>query len=249
MESHETPLISIVTITFNAENTLRRTMSSVASQTFRNYEHLIIDGASTDATLDIARSNPDARILSEKDRGLYDAMNKGLRMAKGDYVLFLNSGDTFRDSSILRFYAERAKAGDDIVYADTMIVDDSGNDIKPRHYTAPDVLDFSSFLKGMLVCHQAFMVKRAIAPEYDLQYRFSADYDWTIRCIKASDPRKNTNLNLIAINYLSDGLTDNNKIKSLKERYRIMACHYGHLPAIRRHLQLVACRLLKLSAD
>lgn len=244
MNSSTAPLISIITITYNAAATLGRTMSSVAAQTYHDYEHLIIDGASTDRTLDIARQNPTARILSEKDKGLYDAMNKGLRMAKGKYVLFLNSGDTFRDTSILGRYAERAEAGDDIIYADTMIVDSGGHDIKPRHYSAPAILDFNSFHKGMLVCHQAFMVRRELAPEYDLQYRFSADYDWTIKCIKASDPKCNTNLNLYAINYLNDGLTDNNKMRSLRERYRIMASHYGHISAITRHLSLIASKLV-----
>ena len=94
----------------------------------------------------------------------------------------------------------------------------------------------------MLICHQAFMVRREIAPEYDLQYRFSSDYDWTIRCIKNADEAKCTNLNMVAINYLSDGLTDKNKYKSLRERYRVMAHHYGHLKALGRHLQLITGR-------
>ena len=235
----ETPLITIVTITFNAEKVLERTMRSVADQTFRNFEHLIIDGASHDRTIEIARQSRAARILSEPDKGLYDAMNKGIRLACGKYLLFLNAGDTFRCKDSLALFAKEAEKGVDIVYADTMIVDEKGEDIGPRHHTAPELLTFESFSKGMLVCHQAFMVKRELAPEYDLQYRFSADYDWTIRCLSNSRPENCVNLHSYAINYLSDGLTDKNKLKSLKERYRIMSRYYGSLPTFMHHVKLV----------
>ena len=233
------PLISIVTITFNAAATLPATMKSVAEQTFTDYEHILIDGASSDGTLEIARSNPYMRILSEKDHGLYDAMNKGLRLARGKYVLFLNSGDTFRSPDVLARYAERAAEDYDIIYSDTMVVDAEGNDIKPRHHTAPERLTFESFGKGMLVCHQAFMVKASLAPQYDLSYRFSADYDWTIKCIKKTSPDRCINLKIVGINYLADGTTDHNKVKSLLERYRIMSRHYGRLSTFAHHVKLV----------
>lgn len=233
------PLISVITITYNAEKTLPATIESVLSQNFDDFEHLIIDGASTDRTLEIARRNKEARIISERDNGLYDAMNKGIDNAKGEYLIFLNAGDSFRSPQTLSLYAGEAVKDRDIIYADTMIVDSEGKDIAPRHYTAPDILTAKSFSKGMLICHQAFMVKKALAPKYDLTYRFSADYDWTIRCIKKSAPEKCINLNYVAINYLSDGLTDNNKFKSLRERYHVMARHYGHLSALRRHVALL----------
>lgn len=237
-----TPLISIITITFNAESTLKHTMQSVASQTCRDYEHIVVDGASRDRTLEIARSFAGVRILSEPDNGLYDAMNKGIHLARGKYLLFLNSGDTFASDEALEAYARRARLGDDIIYADTRIVDGEGKILGPRHYTAPARLSKDSFSKGMLICHQAFMVRKDIAPEYDLHYRFSSDYDWTIRCIMKSKENKCTNLDMIAINYLADGLTDKNKYKSLMERYQVMAQHYGHIRALWRHLQLVMGR-------
>ncbi|MDE6410876.1 MAG: glycosyltransferase [Muribaculaceae bacterium] len=233
------PLISIITITYNAEKELPVTMDSVMSQTYRNFEHLIIDGASTDHTLEIARKSPEARIMSERDNGLYDAMNKGLSLARGKYVLFLNAGDSFRSPETLSLYASEAEKDRDIIYADTMIVDSNREDIGPRHYSAPLLLTHESFSKGMLICHQAFMVKKEIAPQYDLQYRFSADYDWTIKCIRNTEPERCVNLNTVAINYLSDGMTDKNKFKSLKERYKVMAHHYGTLSAIKRHIALL----------
>jgi len=241
----ENPLISVITITFNAEKTLPATIKSLLCQSYKNFEHVIVDGASTDRTLEIARSNSEARILSEPDKGLYDAMNKGLDLARGKYVIYLNSGDTFRTPDALAKYAERAEKGDDIIYADTMVVDSGGSDLKPRHHTAPEILTVKSFSKGMLICHQAFMVRRAIAPRYDLTYRFSADYDWTIRCIKSTEPRKCTNLGFYAINYLSDGLTDRNHFKSLRERYRVMKNHYGGIHTLTHHIRLVFSSLFK----
>lgn len=231
-----TPLISIITITFNAEKSISATLESVSRQTFRNYEHVIIDGASTDNTLSEARKYPDIRILSERDKGLYDAMNKGMAMSRGKYIIFLNAGDAFHSDKTLSHYAERASRGDDIIYADTVIVDSDRHIIRPRHLTAPPVLTFDSFAQGMLVCHQAFMVRKELAPQYDLQYKFSADYDWTVKCIRNSNPDRCTNLEMIAIDYLSDGITDKNKVKSLLERYRIMVAHYGTARTMLNHV-------------
>lgn len=236
------PLITIVTITYNAAETLPLTMNSVAEQTFGDFEHLIIDGASHDDTLIIARrlGSPSLKIVSERDRGLYDAMNKGLRAARGQYVVFLNSGDAFHSPDTLRAYADAIMTKKpDIIYGDTEIVAPDGTRLGPRHLSAPKTLTFDSFRHGMLICHQAFMVRKAIAPDYDTDYRFSADYDWTIRCIKASRPGARVNLDRITIDYLSDGLTDRNKKKSLAERFRIMATHYGLPAAVASHLSFI----------
>lgn len=239
------PLITVITITFNAESCLVPTMESVSNQTFRDFEHLIIDGASRDNTVSIARRYANTRILSEPDNGLYDAMNKGLSMAKGKYVLFLNAGDSFHSPDTLMAYSTAARRGDDIIYGDTLIVDQHRNIIGPRHLSAPLHLTKESFAKGMLICHQAFMVRRSLAPMYDMSYRFSSDYDWTVKCIAASNPARNTNLGRITIDYLSDGMTDKNKLASLRERYRIMSIHYGALPTFFRHIGFIFRALIR----
>lgn len=233
------PLISVITVTFNAEQTLPITLKSAKEQTFTDFEHLIVDGASTDDTIIIARrmGRHDVKIVSEPDNGLYDAMNKGLRIARGRYVIFLNSGDAFHAPDTLQHYAAAIKAKTpDIIYGDTDIVSIDGKRIGARHLSAPDILTLESFSNGMLICHQAFMVRKEIAPYYDTDYRFSADYDWTIRCIKASRPGNRINLHRVVTDYLSDGLTDHNKKKSLIERFKIMAHHYGAFRALRKHL-------------
>lgn len=236
------PLITIITITFNASETLPLTMQSVGEQTFRGFEHLVIDGASTDDTIIVARrmGSPGLRIVSEPDDGLYDAMNKGLRMAQGSYVIFLNAGDRFHTPDTLEAYADAiAEHTPDIIYGDTDIVDFSGARIGPRHLSAPDILTFDSFSYGMLICHQAFMVRKGIAPRFDTDYRFSADYDWTIRCIRASRAGNRINLHRVVTDYLADGLTDKNKKASLLERFRIMAEHYGAVKTVARHIGFI----------
>ena len=231
------PLFSIITITYNAEKELTRTLVSVREQTFGDYEHILIDGASSDNTLQIAREEGCAgiRIFSEPDKGLYDAMNKGLRAAAGRYVLFLNAGDSFHSPDTLAAYAQGASENADIIYGDTDLVDGAGKFVAHRHLSAPEKLSFRSFRKGMLVCHQAFAVRREIAPEYDLAYRFSADYDWCLKCLKQVPAEKCCNLRRVTIDYLTDGLTDRNRKKSLKERYRIMCRYYGTVPTVVRH--------------
>lgn len=236
------PLISVITITYNASETLPLTMKSVGEQTFHDFEHLVVDGASTDDTIILARQmgKPGLRIVSEPDEGLYYAMNKGLKMASGRYLIFLNSGDRFHDADSLKSYAEAIKKkSPDIIYGDTDIVDIKGKRIGPRHLSAPEILTVDSFSHGMLICHQAFMVRKDIAPLYDTDFRYSADYDWCIRCIKASRAGDRVNLHKVTIDYLADGLTDKHKKASLIERFKIMAAHYGSMKAVAAHLSFI----------
>lgn len=236
------PLFSIITITFNAEKEISPTVDSVKHQSFKNLEHIIIDGASSDNTLVSARKHgiEGLRIISEPDDGLYDAMNKGLRLAKGNFVIFLNAGDTFASPLVLEKYAEAAASGKyDIIYGDTVVVGDNRQILRPRHLSAPKTLTRESFSHGMLICHQAFCVRKELAPLYNLEYRFSADYDWTIRCISATSPDRCHNINSVAIHYLDNGMTEKNKRASLLERYRIMKKHYGTSTALLRHLEFI----------
>lgn len=236
------PLVTIITVTYNAENVIAKTMESLKNQSFQDFHHLVVDGKSSDSTLEIInRFNlPQTFIISEPDKGLYDAMNKGLKNAKGKYIIFLNAGDAFHTSETLKEYIVAAKNNKDIIYGDTDIVDIKGDYLGPRHLSVPNLLTKESFSNGMLVCHQAFMVKREIAPEFNLNYRFSADYDWCIKCIEKSQPGNYENLNQVTIDYLSNGLTDKNKWKSLRERFNIMSCHYGFFTTILKHIGFIS---------
>jgi glycosyltransferase involved in cell wall biosynthesis len=231
-------LFSIITVTYNAEATIQPTLDSVASQTFSDFEYLIIDGASTDHTVERATASgiSQMRITSQPDRGLYDAMNHGLNAAKGDYVIFLNAGDSFTSADVLQCYADAIMANDrpGMVYGQTRLVDAERRYVGPRHLTAPRHLTLRSFAQGMLVCHQAMAVRRDITGQYSMNYRYSADYEWVINVLKRS--QHNVYVDRTVIDYLNEGVTTANHKNSLRERYHIMCDTYGTVPTMLRHV-------------
>lgn len=226
------PTFSIITVTYNAEQWLERTILSVWAQSYPDIEYIVIDGASTDRTPEIIKrySAGITYWVSEPDKGLYDAMNKGLRRATGDYVWFLNAGDTFYSPDTLRSVVaslKKAVSLPDVIYGETQIVDAFGNSLGRRRLRVPKQLTWKSFQRGMLVCHQSFAVKREIAPLYDTTYRLTADYDWCIQCLRQAKETHNTHLFLSK--FLEEGMSSVNRKASLKERYVIMCKYYGRL--------------------
>ncbi len=255
-------VFSIITCTYNAESVLQRTLDSVLEQTYSHVEHIIVDGASTDATLDMVeayKQKSDAedwchevRVKSEPDRGLYDAMNKGIQRATGQYVLFLNAGDTFPSADTLELVAESVGEGEEppaVLYGDTDVVDDEGRFLRHRRLSPPRRLTWRSFMKGMLVCHQAFYARTdlAKATPYDLHYRFSADVDWCIRIMRLARRRRlpMRNVGAVVVNFLDGGMTTTNHRASLKERFHVMAHHYGFVPTVLMHAWFVIRSLVK----
>ncbi len=234
------PTFSIITVTYNAEKVVERTLQSVAKQTYPNIEHIIIDGASKDKTLALIQNSKfkvqKFTCVSEPDKGLYDAMNKGLQRAAGDYVWFLNAGDKLHSNTTIEKVANRVSQFNDlpdIIYGETNLVSDAGEFLAPRRLKAPKRLTWRSFSMGMLVCHQSFVAKRSIAPVYDLQYRLVADFDWCIRCLQSAKSIFNTQL--VLSDFLTEGLSAQKRKASLKERFRIMLRYYGIAPTTLRH--------------
>ena len=254
--------ITYVTITFNAAKVLQRTLDSVLQQDYPNIVHLIIDGASTDDTLKlvddyIARSNAAEnghriQVTSEPDKGIYDAMNKGLRSLDGDYVCYLNAGDFLPSPDTVSRIAQQVAAGGGmpaVLYGDTDIVDGEGRFLRHRRLAPPEQLTWRSFKQGMLVCHQAFYARTdfAIATPYDMQYRYSADVDWCIRVMKAA-AKENVpllNLKMVVANYTEEGQTTLHHRESLWERYRVMEHHYGRVQTFLLHSWFAVRSLLK----
>ncbi|WP_287641677.1 glycosyltransferase family 2 protein [Bacteroides sp.] len=248
MHSHLTPKFSVITVCYNAQATLEDTIQSVIAQTYHHVEYIIVDGASKDRTLSIINRYRDriTTVVSEPDKGLYDAMNKGLRLATGDYVCFLNAGDSFHEDDTLQQMVHTLRELTelpDVLYGETALVDAEGHFVRMRRLQAPEHLTWHSFRQGMLVCHQAFFAKRTLAEPYDLRYRFSADFDWCIRIMKKSKVLHNTHLTLI--DYLEEGMTTRNHKASLHERFRIMAKHYGWLSTVAHHAWFVVRAVVK----
>ena len=245
--------ITIITVTYNAAFVIQRTFDSVCTQTYQDIEHLIIDGASKDETVQMAESYKaqvpyKVVIQSEPDQGLYDAMNKGLHKATGDYLIFLNAGDALHANDTLETVSQLSSNSPAVIYGDTSIVDSEGRFLHLRRLRPPKQLTWKSFKQGMLVCHQAFYVRTDIAQQedYDLLYRHSADVDWCIRVMKRAElqhlPLVNTNA--ILADFMEGGNTTQNHRASLKERYQVMCHHYGTIQTILLHLWFLARTLL-----
>ena len=249
---------SIITVTYDAQATLQRTLDSVAGQHYDGIEYIVVDGASNDNTLAMVENmrgrmesgtGRSMKVISEPDRGLYDAMNKGMKIATGDYVLFMNAGDTLASSDTLALVSElayKARIGDmlpGVIYGDTDIVDAGNHFVGKRNHRPPEVLTWRSFQDGMLVCHQAMYVRNDIAQRtpYDLKYRFSSDVDWCIRVMKETERLglPLVNAHEVLCNFLAGGLTISNHKESLKERFSIMAKHYGVVKTVCKHLKFL----------
>ncbi|WP_164110928.1 MULTISPECIES: glycosyltransferase family 2 protein [Sphingobacterium] len=235
--------ISIITIVYNNVRDIEYTISSVLNQSYPDIEYIIIDGASTDGTLDIINKYKDqiSTIVSEKDKGIYDAMNKGLALATGDYVLFLNSGDELYDNNTIRCIVEKGK-GADIIYGETKLVDEQRQIVADRRHKAPNKFDWQSFRYGMNICHQAIYIRRSIAEPYDLNYNLSADIDWIIRAAKKA--KSTQNVHQYVARYLVGGMSQKRHRQSLKERYQIFRKHYGRFNNWINH-GIIALRLFK----
>lgn len=242
------PKFSIITITFNAATVIGPTLQSVLAQSYKNYEYILVDGASKDNTVAVAKASGInfAHIVSEPDKGLYDAMNKGMRLAKGDYLCFLNAGDAFHSADTLeKIVAAIAHEEQlpDVLYGETAEVNEKREFVRMRRLQAPARLTWKSFKQGMLVCHQAFYARRGIAPEYNLEYRLSADVDWCIKVMKRA--KKMVNVELTVVDYLQNGLSLQNHRASLIERFKVMCSHYGVLSTVVHHLWFVLRALIK----
>lgn len=248
--------ITVATVSYNAGTLINRTIHSVEEQTYPYVEHLIVDGNSQDDTLEqihhyqernsIAAVRHEIACISEPDDGLYDAMNKAIDMATGKYILFLNAGDTFHSPDTLETIARTAKQTKQlpaVVYGDTHLVDAEGRFVRRRRLAPPEQLTWRSFKNGMLVCHQAFFARTDLARRmhYDEKYRYSADFDWCIRIMREASRQHIplANSHIVVAHYLSEGLTTKHHKASLRERFDIMAHHYGWLSTVLRHAWFV----------
>ena len=206
MEKKTNPLFSIITVCLNAEKSIRSTMESVLNQKWENFEYIIVDGVSTDATLSIVQelAGEDRRIqwYSEPDSGIYNAMNKGICRAKGDFLLFLNAGDEFHSDDVLDQAAE-VVIGADIVIGDVAFKKDSGLH-KTTYSVGLELLE--NLKKGRCVCHQVvFASKQCLGSGFDEDFMFCADYDWLCRQVNAG--KKIVKLDAVVTDFDIHGVT------------------------------------------
>ena len=187
------PLVTVITVCFNSDRSIKDTLQSIASQSYKNIEHFIVDGASTDRTLEIIRAwrGHPVRLISEPDKGIYDAMNKGLALASGEVVGFLNSDDFYADSLVLEkiantFHDETVQAS----YADLVYVTQDNSRVvrywKSKPFTKGD------FAKGWCPAHPTFYVRKSVIEHlglFDQTYKLAADMEFMMRYLERGQVR------------------------------------------------------------
>lgn len=180
--------VSIVTVVWNNELTIKDAIESVLSQTYKNIEYIVVDGASTDGTVEVIKSYGDkiTKFISEPDNGLYDAMNKGIHLATGDIVGILNSDDFYIDELVIeKIVKEFEEKGVDSVYADLVFVKPDNLDKTVRYYDSSHFTP-TKFAYGWMPAHPTFFVKRWVYEKYGvfkIDYKIAADYELLTRFI------------------------------------------------------------------
>lgn len=243
------PLLSVVTINFNNEKGLARTLDSLfVTDIPFSIESIVIDGGSTDGSLSIINQHKSSITYwqTKPDKGIYDAMNTGLSKATGKYVWFLNSGDLVNHKETLALIYPFLQSDADIIYGETMMVDANYSDIALRSNFSgkklPEELTYHSFYYGMSVGHQSIIVKTAIAPKYNIQWKHVADIDWVLNMLK---PNPSTfKVDFVLSRFAVDGHSTQNRNRANKERYRLLKQHYGFFRNVYNHI-VIALRAIE----
>lgn len=217
---------SIITVTYNDLNNLKVTYDSVKNQSFADYEYLVIDGGSTDGTVEYLKSiknaDPHVKYISEKDNGIYDAMNKGVSFSSGEYILFLGAADTFYTNKILYEVNRLLNDSIDVFYGKVMF---SSGENKGK--TLGDKLNFISILFDRYIAHQSVFAKREtlIKFPFNLEYRFLADQDFMLNVKKAGYKLKF--FNIVICFYDGNGFSSisENRDRLINERICLIYCH------------------------
>ena len=233
------PTLSIITVVYNNVRDIERTLLSVLNQSYAHIEYIVVDGASSDGTLEIIQRYQDrlSKVVSEKDAGIYDAMNKGLALASGDYVLFMNSGDElYAPDTVKNVFSTAPNA--DIYYGETEMFNEAWQSIGKRRHSVPEKFTWQSFRFGMTISHQAIYIRITLTEPYDRQYELSADIDWILTAAKKA--KTSVKVSGYVAKYLVGGMSKKSHQQSLKERFAIFTKHYGLLPNLVNHVVIAA---------
>lgn len=233
-------LVSVITAVLNGKERLEKTIQSVINQTYKNIEYIIIDGGSTDGTLDVIKNYQYAihAWISEPDKGVYDALNKGIRLASGDWVNFMNAGDVFYSSNSIALLKKYFQEDTVLIYGDVRI---NYGDFERTQYAK----SFSRLWRGGICCHQSVFIKKQILAKlgFNLDYNFAADYELLCRIYLGG--YSVTKVNIIVSKVSTKGQTDVRRIEVLCEFLRI-ACRNFKTKAILIYIRYQFLILLEL---
>jgi len=224
-QCYSSPLISIITVVLNGEHCLEETILSIIGQTYENLEYIIVDGGSSDGTVDVIRQYEHhiKHWISEPDNGLYDAMNKGMDFASKDgYFWFINAGDAiYSHDTLEKVFSLNPSM--DVYYGRTALIDRSGS--LKKITKVPNRLDWKAMHKGMILSHQSIIAKKEFVPNYNLQYRYVSDHDWVINILKKTNRIFNTDL--VLSKYRLGGFSQENFFGCWRDRFAIINNHYS----------------------
>lgn len=234
--------VTIVTPCFNSEKTIKRTIESVLNQTYKDFEYLIIDGASTDKTVEIAKSYEKAfagrmKIFSEPDEGIYYAMNKGIGLAKGELIGIVNSDDYYEPEAVAKILEKRSDASYQILYGFERILKDGGE--------IQIVLHHHSNLPNQMITHPTCFVTKKLYDDkgtFNTEYRYSADYEFMLRMYNDKQVEFTPVYELIS-NYALGGAsgTEAAYLETME-----LLCRYGTISREKYRLIVLKCRLGRL---
>lgn len=204
--------ISVITVTFNAAQALKMTIDSVLAQDYRNIEYIIIDGASTDSSQQIAEAYAkEGKLLwqSEPDKGIYDAMNKGVKKATGDYCIFMNAGDTFASPTVITQLISKGMDAD-VIYGDIIKDGNIKRSLSPRN------------CHKMFYCHQSVFVRTALlrAFPFDIKHKMSADFKQAKQLFLAKKTFKQTDV--VVANFDTNGVSNTQRSRGLYDNMSIV---------------------------
>lgn len=236
----DSPAISVITVAFNARDALEKTIASILLQDTDDFEYVVVDGGSTDGTLDavnasapfFTRRGIPLKVVSERDNGIYHAMNKGLALAGGEFINFLNAGDRYATPTVLNEVISLRSA--DYVCGAAATVDAAGEILG---VAIPNLESGRrSFLGDCGICHQAWFQRRSLAPLFKSSWEMAADYRWIIDCFDASKEGRLSRT--IFIKYLYGGASRQRYLETLIDKVKIVHEVYGPVSAASRLLQL-----------
>lgn len=218
------PSITLITVTYNAEKILAETLESAAVQSFKNFEHWVIDGGSKDGTVDVVKKFPHVKFISEKDNGIYDAMNKGIERAEGEFVYFLNAGDCLFNSTILLQISEHIKKRTyDMIYGDVFFKNHpSGVD-----FVQGRKIGFTDYYFSIALCHQAAFIKKELFNKlglYKLNYKILADQEWFVNYFKNCD--NSLYITQTVASYETIGMSHKQRFRNMIENNQIAKTYF-----------------------
>lgn len=229
-------LFSIITVSYNAEDTIKKTIDSITSQKYEQYELIVKDGMSNDRTIELIPNSPKINMIAKSDLGIYDAMNQAACMAKGKYLIFMNCGDIFANDDVLKNIAKIITSEDekyDVYYGDYMV----GN---ITYQQTEKMTDFYLFRTPL--CHQSMIINRKKFFEmgiYNINYRILADYDFTLKCWMYKKSFKH--IKIVVCNYLGGGVSESKEGSIIKEieRNSILKKYYSYKKRIKYNIILM----------